>query len=486
MEKKYLCYEDFGAIGDGITDDFDAIIACHEEANRSGIPVKTLDGARYYIGGADKTAHVRTDVDFGSSEFIIDDRNVEKIDSYVFTVDSEAETFIPEIKALEKNQTHIDFPHKGKVYVRVFNDNKRIFIRKGLNKNSGTAVTDCFTVDENGNIGEGIDWSYPEITRVYAKSIDDKPITIKGGVFTTVANQAESFYRYHKRGFSISRSNVTVKDLTHYVEGELDHGAPYHGFIFTCEAVNITIRDCLLTPRFIYYTASRIPGKSVAMGSYDISLSASIGVKCYNVTQTISIEDKRYWGIYTSNFSKNLVLEDCVLSRFDAHQGVTGLTIKRCRFGHQGMNLIGHGNALIEDTEVTAAMNYIYLRGDYGSIWDGNITVRRGSYTPHESCNNIRLIGADNNGDHDYGYDCMMGINILIDGMKVHDKKRMTESEAHFEILGKYDHVVGVEKPFRYIPPKTVCVKNIETDSGLGYGLFAVEEQYRGTEIIDG
>ena len=38
---KTLNYEDFGAIGDGKHDDLEAIIACHEEANRLGLPVKT-------------------------------------------------------------------------------------------------------------------------------------------------------------------------------------------------------------------------------------------------------------------------------------------------------------------------------------------------------------------------------------------------------------------------------------------------------------
>ena len=57
MAKKYLTYEDFGALGDGKNDDFEAIIACHKEANRTGTPVKARDGATYYIGGKDATVN---------------------------------------------------------------------------------------------------------------------------------------------------------------------------------------------------------------------------------------------------------------------------------------------------------------------------------------------------------------------------------------------------------------------------------------------
>ena len=66
MEKVYLSYEQFGAVGDGVTDDIEAIIACHAEANRTGTPVKTLDGATYYIGGRRLCATIKTDVDFGT------------------------------------------------------------------------------------------------------------------------------------------------------------------------------------------------------------------------------------------------------------------------------------------------------------------------------------------------------------------------------------------------------------------------------------
>ena len=85
MEKrKTVCYEDFGAVGDGKTDDYAAIVRTHDIANECGQTVKATPGARYYIfdnifmkDGAKKEtlniAFIQTNVDWGDAEFIIDD-----------------------------------------------------------------------------------------------------------------------------------------------------------------------------------------------------------------------------------------------------------------------------------------------------------------------------------------------------------------------------------------------------------------------------
>ena len=75
--KGYVTYKDFGAVGDGVTDDYKAIVATHEYANSKGLPVKADAGATYYIGHMDpsnkKGALIKTDTDWGDATFIIDD-----------------------------------------------------------------------------------------------------------------------------------------------------------------------------------------------------------------------------------------------------------------------------------------------------------------------------------------------------------------------------------------------------------------------------
>ena len=44
--KNYVTYEDFGAVGDGVTDDFAAIYKAHEYANENKLPVEGKAGAK--------------------------------------------------------------------------------------------------------------------------------------------------------------------------------------------------------------------------------------------------------------------------------------------------------------------------------------------------------------------------------------------------------------------------------------------------------
>ena len=47
--KKFVTYEDFGAVGDGIADDFLPIYKAHEYANEHGLAVKTDETKHYRI-----------------------------------------------------------------------------------------------------------------------------------------------------------------------------------------------------------------------------------------------------------------------------------------------------------------------------------------------------------------------------------------------------------------------------------------------------
>ena len=40
MKNNFVCYEDFGAVGDGVADDFAAIYRAHEYANENHLPVR--------------------------------------------------------------------------------------------------------------------------------------------------------------------------------------------------------------------------------------------------------------------------------------------------------------------------------------------------------------------------------------------------------------------------------------------------------------
>lgn len=89
----FVHYSDFGAVGNGKTDDMDAIAATHAYANQQNLPVKADNGATYYIGGSERTAVIRTNTDFGTASFIIDDTDVQNRNASVFEVSSSLESF---------------------------------------------------------------------------------------------------------------------------------------------------------------------------------------------------------------------------------------------------------------------------------------------------------------------------------------------------------------------------------------------------------
>ena len=475
---EFARYEDFGAIGDGLHDDMPAIVACHEYANEKGIEVYARDGAEYYIGGKNLTAIVKTSVHFGSAKFLIDDRELENIKAAIFCIESDEDFREVDIKSLSRDAAEVSFSHTGMTYVRVFNDNHKVYIRKGLNKNSGDSASDCFMVDGVGTILNDINRDYPTVTRAIAKSAEDKPITVDGGVFITTANKAPSKYTYHHRNIRIRRSNVTVKGLTHYIIGEGEHGAPYEGFISANECYNFTLDSCLLTPHFIYWTESQIPGKLVPMGTYGISLGAVIGVRLINIRQTIDINDRRYWGLMGSNFSKDVHLSGCVMSRFDAHCGVTNGSIKDSTLGHQGLNLIGFGKFTIENTSVAGGC-FVSLRPDYGSFFDGEVVIRNCKWYARDVSQSI--FGANNTGDHNFGYKCMMPKKITVDGLEVIFPEGAENSPLY--VLPSYDAEYECGKPYAYVTPEEVILKGVTVSCAKDVLPYQNPEQYKDTEI---
>ena len=474
MKENYVYYEDFGAVGDGVTDDFDAIVACHEYANRHGIAVRAKDTAIYYIGGKAQHAVIKTDVDFGKAKFIIDDRQAEDREEQVFVIESDFDSFPIRLSALKRTDKQVDFPHEGRVMVNVENDGQRIFIREGLNQNNGAPQHEVFIVDENGNIETTLNWDYEKISSATAKRVDDEPIIVKGGVFTTIANQAPAFYTYYFRGIKVSRSNVTVCDMEHYVEGEGDTGAPYYYFIGVYDAYNVTLKNLLLTPRFTYKTPSSVPGKEVSMGSYDLAGGNSVKISLISIRQTRDIMDRRYWGLIGTNYCKEFYIDGCVMSRFDAHQGATDVTIKNSAFGHQSLNLIGHGSFLIENSTVFGR-SFINLRRDYGCHWDGTVTVRGCTWKP-DSSGELTVIAASNPGQHYFGYDAKMPHRIEIDSLLISDGEFGGATRVF--LLPAFAPTPQKDSPYPYAPVNELSLGCVKTESGCAVEIAKFPELY--------
>ena len=471
----WVDYEAFGALGDGVADDMPAIRAAHAYANEHSLGVRTKSDATYHLGGRALTAVIATDTDWNTSRFTIDDTEVEDHRAPLFEVRSLLAAEELQIDRLTRDQKQLDARPAHDCLVLVENDNSRLYIRRGLNQNNGTPQHDCFVLRRDGSVEADIDWNYDVITRVEARPIDDTTLSIRGGVFTTFANRMDNSggYKYWARNIVISRSSTEVDGLTHYVVGETAMGSPYSGFVSARQCAFITLRNCFATGHKIYSTIGAA-GKPVNMGSYDYDANNVVGFRMINCRMN-HILDRTRWGVVGSNFCKDILLEDCHLSRMDTHMGVSGTyVIRRCTLGWMGLNAIGRGRLTVEDSTLygNALVNF---RRDYGSTWEGDVEIRNCRWTPAggEKCW-PHMINVSNDGTHDFGYPCSMPRQVIIDGLFVDDTHTPEDYQGMYFFTdpddvqdGLEDTAAPAERPFPYTGCQQVAVRGLTTASGL-------------------
>jgi len=483
-------YAKFGAVGDGVTDDLEAIVRAHEFANQHGLPVKADEGATYYIGGKNKTAVIQTDTDWGTAKFVIDDTAVLNRDANIFNVQSSLKPIILQgISSLKRNQSKITASLPGPCVISVWNDRIKHFIRFGLNQNNGSPQTDTFIADQDGRVDTNtpIIWDFDQITKITAQPMDPKRLTITGGRFTTKANAAESKSTYYSRGIGIRRSNVVVDGVEHLITGEGDHGAPYGGFINISACAKVTVQNCILTGHKTFIKQIGAAGKPVSMGTYDITANSALNVSFINCKEGNDIKDRTRWGIFASNFSKNLLLDHCIFSRFDAHQGVANATIRNSTLGHAGINAIGFGTLLVENCTLYGG-SLINLRSDYGSTWQGEFIIKNCVYIP--ACGSpatAALIGGSYSGQHDFGYTCYMPKQITIDTLRIDDTNHPVNyrGPAIFADFNAKFNDAAYQEKYPYIKTEKVLLKNVTTASGKALRLSDNLFMFKNVKVIN-
>jgi len=412
--EKFITYEEFGAKGDGKTDDMKAIAAAHAAANEKGLPVKAATGKTYFIKDISVGAIVQTDTDFGTAKFIIDDTdcfNQRGQSAFTVAPSQKAVDVADKIPSLKVGQKNIGFAPGVPAMLSLTNDRKRHYIRAGGNRDKGQPMLDSIRVDRDGNIDPAVPlrWDFDHVSKAVMQPIDEKPITVQGGHFTTIANQAPTRYTSYRRGIRVTRANVIVRNIRHEVTGEGDHGAPYSGFLQSADTTNILFEDCFITGHKTYYGIGRA-GRIVANGTYDIGTYNTLDVTLRRCIQTNDIRDTKRWGVYCSNDCKNITFDHCRLSRYDSHRGVHNLTILDSVLGHQGVAATGTGTLRIERTTVYSRY-FIRFRSDYGATWTGKVIIKDCTQVGRSA---VFCVLRDF--QHDFGHPCAMPEKITIDG----------------------------------------------------------------------
>lgn len=470
IQRGFVKYSDFGAVGDGASEDFDAIYNAHVFANEYGLDVFSDEGAVYYIHDFDKAIPIKTNTDFTGSRFIIDDTGegvFEHRTLPLFLIDKDnpkkvyrgkdlnTEFCVAPIKVGDTSVSWLKGKLEAKSLIVFTNSNHRDFIRFGSNVNSGTPRTDCLLIDTDGSIDRDtpVAFDFSDVTEIEIFRTDDKPITVKGGYFETVccrvvaATEFENKWRGYYRRFKVVRSNTTISDMTHRIlcepdipntgygrgdDGKLRQSYPYYGFVYFYNTYNSYAKNLALNGHTTYYEDKPTSDKPVPMGSYDLVIEYSSHVYCEGITNGVDINDTRYWGIMSSNGAKNMEFKNCSMSRFDAHRGFWNARLIGCTFG-QTINAIGGGKLEIIDTVRTAGPSFITLRGDYGATFNGDIILKNCTILGKKRYRGIRTEDTHEDGvmiviagfhtdvpeylEWDFGYTCYMPRTIYIENL---------------------------------------------------------------------
>ena len=316
-DKRYVTYEQFGAKGDGVTDDFIAIYNAHVYANENHLPVKAREGANYYlhyseIDGVVHTIPIKTSTDWTGADFTIDDRDLSTMSgaptqkmsqAFLFTVLPYEEMYKitdPDILAkvvsdgLNRDTRKVDLGLPYPAMIVPYNYKDRVYKRIGYGSAAGSYMHEVIVLDKDGNVDPEtpVMFDYKSLEYIDVIRLDIEPLLIKGGTFTTRASRVNTVYQaddgtwhvgggYLARGLRVQRSFTTVRGVKHYVtdeptineqitDGKITLVAScYSGFFYGSNANNILFEDCVLTGRRCY-TRPFYAKEGGTGGTYDL------------------------------------------------------------------------------------------------------------------------------------------------------------------------------------------------------------------------
>jgi len=218
-----LNYKEFAAAREGYAekDAFFAIKATHDFANLTKRHTVYADeDAVYYIHetrrlneedgiyGSVQTIQIKTDVNWGNAQFLIDDTDMasgdgtKRTSSRIFNVSSDyASTTITDAATLEKlanigeGTTKIDYAPGFKALLTIYNSNHKVYRRKGYASAEGDNQHELILIDEDGYVDESTPFmfDYETVTSMKVQRVDENPTTITGGTFYTCASRINMY-----------------------------------------------------------------------------------------------------------------------------------------------------------------------------------------------------------------------------------------------------------------------------------------------------
>lgn len=471
VEPIYVNYEKFGAVGDGVTDDYVAIKNAHDYANEHRCPVLADGSKTYFISNVTEPILIKTNTDWNNCTIIIDESTNPSVLDIFKVVSNYEPVVINDLSGITVNKSTKNIPKLagyGECLVDVINANKKQFIRKGGNADAGYNQTDQFRIDNEGNIVDDIIWNFENITSITIYPVDDSILTIENVNFVTIENTvANTNNTYLRKGLLINRSYVVVKNVKHRViEHDSSVFSPVRGIVYFHTCCNVVIRDSSIPSRRVVNSA----------GTYGLNHYKVVNATIDNVIDENFLDATR-WGCHTSNYTKNLKFYNCKLSRIDAHKGVWNLTIRDTELGFQGLRLVGGGN-LIVDNLTSYCGTLVAFRKDYGSSWNGRVRMRNIVHKPRDvsslDANNsiVKVFYFDNDMTHDFGYTCYHTLGIQLENYYLYNYNENTNNRVFDLVTISDSKFADAIESCRVRFPYELSFKNIKCNDG-GFRLIA-------------
>lgn len=460
----YVTYEMFGALGDGVTDDFDSIKKCHDYANANKVAIKCQSHKKYRVIIKDEYIDIKTSVNFNNSTIIIDDtvRDHSTREYPLFRIAGNTITDYQALRGVNITKKTMNIPiladNRDKIIV--LNDSsKLIYKRKGVLADNGQSTKECIIVDGNGNLRNHTIFEY-DVTGYDAFEYNKEKLIICNGHFVHMNNGNGSVSEYYRSGFYIvGASNIEFNSITHEVIEANTTSYPQLGFIYIFRSADIVLKDC----NFDAYKTYTSTDTGASLGSYAIRIDVSNNVTLENVVCS-GFNDPSSWGVQTSNFMHFLTFKNCVLNRIDAHEGFFDVTIRDTKIGYWGVNAIGGGYLTLDNCDIYSQNHIVNLRKDYGSDFDGKVILNNCTWHPTtEPTNMISLVKCANDHTWDTGKICYfpnIEVNNLTLDSTVIDDKTIIYVVGNFVSDMADPFGVGVVSPYR--SPKSIIVNGVK------------------------
>ena len=344
-------YEDFGAKGDGRTDDFFALYNAHVFANESGQTVKPSRkpplGLTYYIydtrpnpekSNSTVSIPIQTTTDWQGVKFIIND---EKIPTFtvqddpvhamnyqlgkgsIFSIIPEEEhvgfsfrdkAVLDSIAAagLNPDTTHINFKidgWDGDLMIVPYNSEHKVFRRRGAYntiplQSEGADMHEVIVIDKDGNVSPEtpIMFEYTNIDYMIVYKLDPSTaITVGNATIETISSRVQNkridengknlfSTKYIERGIYVTRSYTTVHDIEHIVSGGYTLKERANGF----ESCNYQGMFKAANANHVTFKDCKMPGRQ----SYDGHSSYNFNAICVNKIVLDGCIQTNFWITY--------------------------------------------------------------------------------------------------------------------------------------------------------------------------------------------